>query len=96
MAIDEYSLSKGQLRKLSALRKSVGDKLAEDVFAKWLKQQASKKTSSKPDPVALKIASAISHLEHDSAFKLGRYGYVIKRAQGRGTSGFSIQRVTKD
>ena len=33
MAIDETGLTKGQVRKLNALRKSVGDDLAEGVFA---------------------------------------------------------------
>ncbi len=32
MAIDETGLTKGQVRKLNALRKSVGDDLAEEVF----------------------------------------------------------------
>ena len=44
MAIDKGTLNKGQIRKLNALRKSVGDDLAEDVFAKWLKRQ----TTAKP------------------------------------------------
>ncbi len=35
MAIDEGALTKGQLRKLTALRRSVGDKLGEEVFLKW-------------------------------------------------------------
>ncbi len=34
MAIDEATLSKGHLRKLNALRKSVGDELGDDVFSK--------------------------------------------------------------
>ena len=33
MAIDETGLTKGLVRKLNALRKSVGDDLAEEVFA---------------------------------------------------------------
>ena len=40
MAIDETGLTKGRARKLNALRKSVGDDLAEEVFAKWLERQA--------------------------------------------------------
>ena len=34
MAINESTLTKGQLKKLNALRKSVGDALGEEVFAK--------------------------------------------------------------
>ena len=36
--IDETSLNKGQLRKLNALRKSVGSAIADEAFAKWLDQ----------------------------------------------------------
>ena len=38
MAIDETGLTKGLVRKLNALRKSVGGELAEEVFAKWLER----------------------------------------------------------
>ena len=40
MAIDETNLTKGQVRKLNALRKSVGNELGEDVFRRWLTQQS--------------------------------------------------------
>ena len=33
MAINEAALTKGQLRKLNALRNSIGDKLGEEAFA---------------------------------------------------------------
>ena len=33
MTIDQSTLTKGQVRKLNALRKSVGDDIAEDAFA---------------------------------------------------------------
>ena len=36
MAIDETGLTKGLVRKLTALRKSVGDDLAEEVLGRWL------------------------------------------------------------
>ena len=39
-AIDVTTLTKGQVRKLNALRKSVGDALGEKVFGKWLAKQA--------------------------------------------------------
>ena len=48
MAIDETGLTKGQVRKLNALRKSVGDDLAEEVFAKWLERAAASSARSKP------------------------------------------------
>ena len=37
MSIDQSTLTKGQIRKLNALRKSVGDDIAEDAFGKWMK-----------------------------------------------------------
>ena len=37
--IDESGLTKGQLRKLRALRNSVGDEIGEKAFAEWLASQ---------------------------------------------------------
>ena len=53
MGIDKTKLTKGQVRKLNALRKSVGNALGEEVFGKWLAQQAA--AAAKPDAVAVKI-----------------------------------------
>ena len=39
-SIDESTLTKGQLRKLNALRKSVGQDIGERAFAEWLAWQA--------------------------------------------------------
>ena len=50
MAIDETGLTKGLMRKLNALRKSVGDDLAEEVFAKWLERQAASQAKENPIP----------------------------------------------
>lgn len=90
MAIDEQALNKGQARKLGALRKSVGDDLAEEVFAKWLKRQTDVKPVDRADPVADKIATALAGLEKDQTFRLGNRGYTIRRARGKGASGFIV------
>ena len=37
--VNESDLSKGELRKLNALRKSLGQDIADNAFAKWLKEQ---------------------------------------------------------
>ena len=87
MAIDENTLTKGQLRKLNALRKSVGDALGEEVFAKWLAQQAVA-PAPKPDAVAVKIEEALTGFANEKSFNLGVYGYTIRRARGKGASGF--------
>ena len=93
MAINERSLTKGQLRKLNALRKSLGGKIADRAFAQWLKEQPTKLTVVKTDPVAEKIVKAISVLAKDKSFNLGRKGYVVKRAKGRGAKGFVAEKL---
>ena len=93
MTINEKSLTKGQLRKLNALRKSLGGKIADQAFAQWLKEQPTKLTVVKTDPVAEKIVKAISVLATDKSFNLGRKGYVVKRAKGRGAKGFVAEKV---
>ncbi len=86
MSIDESTLTKGHIRKLNALRKSIGDDLAEDAFRKWLLRQASEAPES--DPVADRIVEALSGMEGDRKFNLGLYGYTVRRAKGKGQSGF--------
>ena len=93
MALNEKSMTKGQLRKLNALRKSLGIKIADQAFAQWLKEQPTKSTAVKTDPVADKIVKAISALAKDKTFNLGRKGYVVKRAKGRGAKGFVAEKV---
>ena len=88
MTIDETGLTKGLVRKLNALRKSVGDDLAEEVFARWLEREAALQAKSKPDPVAMKIVGALAGFENDPKFNLGNYGYTLRRAKGKGASGF--------
>ncbi len=99
MAIKETSLNKGQIRKLNALRKSIGVKLGEEAFGKWLKEQAKAKAKAVPkvqsDPVAEKILDAVKSLEKDKSVKLGNRGYVVKRAKGKGAKGFVVQKIVK-
>lgn len=96
MSIDEKSLTKGQIRKLNALRKSLGDDLAEDVFSKWLARQAEKSSdATRPDPVAEKLAAALSKLAEDPTFRLGNQGYTVRRARGKGASGFIVTKNEK-
>ena len=92
MTIDQSTLNKGQIRKLNALRKSVGDDIAEDAFAKWMKTQ-SKPPEEVRDTVADALVTALSNLQNDKSFKLGTKGYVVRRAKGKGVSGFVAQKV---
>ena len=93
MTIDHSTLTKGQVRKLNALRKSVGNDIAEDAFGKWMKTQ-SKAPKEARDPVADALVVALSNLISDKSFKLGNKGYVVHRAKGKGASGFVAQKVT--
>ncbi|MDE0005183.1 MAG: hypothetical protein OXQ29_21030 [Rhodospirillaceae bacterium] len=92
MAIDESTLTKGQLRKLGALRRYVGDELGEEAFGKWMAQQAA---AIKVDPVAQKIEQALAGFANDRTFRLGNYGYTVRRARGKGASGFAAVKNEK-
>ena len=90
--VDVTALNKGQIRKLNALRKSLGNNIADDAFSKWMKTQASVKVI-KEDAVAVKIEEALSSLINDKTFRLGSKGYIIKRSKGKGASGFSVSKA---
>ena len=90
--INEETLTKGQIRKLNALRKSLGNEIADNAFTKWMKTQT-KENTVQIDPVAEKIKVALSSLVHDNAFRLGSKGYIIKRSKGKGASGFVVSKV---
>jgi len=92
MAIDESTLKKGEIRKLNALRKSVGDDIAEDAFSKWIKAQ-SKTPKEVRDPVADALVAALDQFKDDKTFRLGAKGYVVKRSKGKGASGFIAQKI---
>ena len=64
MSIDHSTLTKGQVRKLNALRKSVGNDIADGAFGKWMKTQ-SKTPNEVRDPVADALVAAISRLTSD-------------------------------
>jgi len=92
MSIDQSALTKGQIRKLNALRKSIGDDIAENAFSKWMKSQT-KTPKEVRDPVADTLVTALSHLQNDKSFNLGAKGYVVRRSKGKGASGFVASKV---
>ena len=94
MSLDLSTLTKGQTRKLNALRKSLGNEIADAAFAKWMKTQTKEETIH-VDPVAEKIKVALSSLVHDKALRLGSKGYLIKRSKGKGASKFTVSKVEK-
>jgi hypothetical protein len=95
MTIDETNLTKGQVRKLNALRKSIGNKLAEGTFSKWLKAQSKAAPIDAPDPVAEKLLEVLKMLESDTSIKLGNWGYAIRRAKGHSAKGFTVTKIVK-
>ena len=76
--IDEANLSKGHMRKLVALRKSLGDEIADKAFEEWQKNQ-SKAPEVKEDPVAMALLDAVGPVV--DSLNLGRYGYTIRRSR---------------
>ena len=79
--LDEKALSKGELRKLNALRKSLGDEIAEEAFTKWLAQQDSGSAAAIDPNVAL-IEEALAPLADKVRIPRGT-AYTIQRGRGR-------------
>lgn len=78
--IQESKLTKGHQRKLKALRKSLGKKIADEAFSKWLKEMASgTNKASKIDPVAVRLADCIGKEDKKKKLKLPRGGYLVRR-----------------
>jgi len=93
MAIDYSTLTKGQIRKLTALRKSVGNDIGESAFVKWMNTQSKAQRLPHRDPVSAALVDAIANHLHDKTFRLGAKGYVVRRAKGKGASGFVAEKV---
>ena len=81
-AIDESVLTKGQRRKLNALRKSIGDDIAERAFAEWLSAQPAA-AGSAPDERATLIVDTLWPLVQQGTLAIPRGGYLLRRGRGR-------------
>jgi hypothetical protein len=79
--IDESALTKGQLRKLNALRKSVGVDVGERAFAAWLETQREAKAEA--DANVAKIVDALWPLVEEGRLAIPRGGYLLRRGRGR-------------
>ena len=75
------ALTTGEIRKLNALKRSVGDDLGEEVFIKWLTHRPATENKQQADPVAERIAEALEPLSSDPKIKTGLHGYTVKRAR---------------
>ncbi len=82
-AIDEAALTKGELRKLNALRKSIGDKIGEQAFSKWLKSKPNAGAAATRDRNAELITEALGNLVQSGGLQIPRGGYVVTRGRGR-------------
>ena len=80
--IDESALTKGQARKLNALRKSVGDEIGEQAFAEWLSSQSGA-AKGKADGNAATIVDTLWPLVEGGRLAIPRGGYLIRRGRGR-------------
>ena len=81
--IDEAALTKGELRKLNALRKSVGDTIGTRAFAQWMKQRAKAAPAAARDKNAEMIADTLGGLVKSRGLRIPRGGYLVRRGRGR-------------
>ena len=79
-AIDESALTRGQVRKLNALRKSVGDEIAERTFLEWLSSQPA---AAAPDGNAALIVDTLWPMVQQGTLAIPRGGYLLRRGRGR-------------
>jgi hypothetical protein len=79
---NEGDLSKGQLRKLNALRKSLGEDIGTRAFSEWLSTQDN--GAAEPnDKYARTITEALQPLIKSGKLRIPRGGYLLRRGRGR-------------
>ena len=84
-------LTKSEIRKLNALKKSIGDELGQKAFDEWRKANSK---SEKSDKVAERIVSILSSAEGVESLNLGAKGYTIYKSRGRGEKGIKAVKNT--
>ena len=89
--LDEKELTKGQLRKLNALKKSIGDDLGEKAFSEWLKTIGTEGAGPR-DKNAVLITEALTTLIKQKRLHIPRGGYFLRRGRGR----VIVERPTSD
>ena len=80
--VDEGALTKGQRRKLSALRKSVGDEIGEQAFTAWLSSQSAS-AAAEADQNAAMIVDTLWPLVQQGTLAIPRGGHLLRRGRGR-------------
>ena len=81
--INQAALTKGELRKLNALRKSVGDKIADQAFMKWLQGKSKDGAAATRDRNAEMITETLGKLVQSGGLRIPRGGYLVTRGRGR-------------
>ncbi len=81
-AFNEDDLTKGQLRKLNALRKSLGEGIANKAFAEWLANQWVS-VGEEVDKNAELIAKILVDQINQGKLRIPRGGYLVRRGRGR-------------
>lgn len=82
--VDEKALTKMEVRKLNALRRSIGDDLGTKAFLEWLRAKPEKTTGPMADKTAEAIGTVVERLISDGKIgSIRRGGYVVKRGRGR-------------
>ena len=77
---DESALTKGQLRKLNALRKSVGPAIADEAFGKWLDQSGEAPETDENSKI---ISDVLWGLIREGRVSIRRGGYIVRRGRRR-------------
>jgi hypothetical protein len=67
----------------SALRKSLGEAIANRAFTQWVRQKSRAKSSAPTDKNAELIAGALEPLAKAGKLRISRGGYLVKRGRGR-------------
>ncbi len=81
--INERALTKGELRKLNALRNSIGEELGEKAFLAWFRKKSDKAMAVARDRNAERILAALQPLIDKGQLTIRRGGYRIRRGRGR-------------
>ncbi len=79
---NEKELSKGELRKLNALRKSLGEEIAEKAFSEWYTASGTSDGVA-ADKNATLIAESLAPLVRSNKLRIPRGGYLVRRGRGR-------------
>jgi hypothetical protein len=80
--LDEKQLTKGQIRKLKALRKSLGDTIANSAFSEWLSAESINGHEGMDRNVAA-IQEAIEAVVLAGRARIPRSGFFVRRGRGR-------------